>query len=144
MMSTPRCTVMLHAIPLVFLIGGSTIASLARAVAAVSDAEDEGTGGGDKEDDDVLDDWQVTADALVDNTHNHKHFVLKEPPVAPVPCVEPAHAATRPEPIKTQRRAARTFPSCCFDLPCFSLRMGGCSSVISSYTHPFCLCCSLN
>ena len=60
-------------------------------------------------DDDVLDDWQVTADALVDNTHNHQHFVPKEPPVAPVPCVEPAHAATRPEPIKTQRELLKNF-----------------------------------
>ncbi|KAM0862213.1 hypothetical protein ACQ4PT_045415 [Festuca glaucescens] len=73
---------------------------------SVSDAEDEGTGGGDKDDDDdVLDDWEAVADALVDNNHNHQNLGLEKPPVAPVASVEPSHAATRPEPIKTQRRA---------------------------------------
>uniref|UniRef100_A0ACD5Z1N3 Uncharacterized protein n=1 Tax=Avena sativa TaxID=4498 RepID=A0ACD5Z1N3_AVESA len=72
---------------------------------SVSDAEDEGTGGGDKEDDDVLDDWEAVADALVANNHNHQDLGPEELLVAPVACVEPAHAATRPEPIKTQRRA---------------------------------------
>uniref|UniRef100_A0ACD5ZK85 Uncharacterized protein n=1 Tax=Avena sativa TaxID=4498 RepID=A0ACD5ZK85_AVESA len=72
---------------------------------SVSDAEDEGTGGGDKDDDDVLDDWEAVADALVDNNHNHQDLGPEELPVVPVACVEPAHAATRPEPIKTQRRA---------------------------------------
>ncbi|CAM0945519.1 unnamed protein product [Alopecurus aequalis] len=73
---------------------------------SVSDAEDEGTGVGDKEEEeDVLDDWEAVADALVDNNHNHQDLGPEEPPVAPVACLEPAHAATRPEPIKTQRRA---------------------------------------
>uniref|UniRef100_A0ACD5YT85 Uncharacterized protein n=1 Tax=Avena sativa TaxID=4498 RepID=A0ACD5YT85_AVESA len=72
---------------------------------SVSDAEDEGTGGGDKDDDDVLDDWEAVADALVDNNHNHQDLGPEKLPVVPVACVEPAHAATRPEPIKTQRRA---------------------------------------